>query len=227
MPTALPTKPLRTRSPGVVKFVILGDGAVGKTTTIDAFRNFVTTDGELSKATAKTSRTRFVDFHTVRSYNDDHVPTTYSIWDLQGQRKAHTHPLDFIGDAIVGSSSFVILMFALDDPQSFENLLIDRGWYTLIKERIERERISLIFVGNKADRPAEMVEAAVKKIVSRLPTFRAYLAISALTGHGIKELVETIQKYSMAIPTQILLDGMAKQGPPIIDTTSQMSLEAQ
>jgi small GTP-binding protein len=190
-PTLIPDVGMTT---GVVKLVVLGDGAVGKTTIIDAVRTYIATNGTTTTTQLRTLRTQFIDFHVIPATT--RTERVFSIWDLQGQRLKSTHPLDFIADTILAGSAIIVLMFAVNDAQSFENLLVQAGWYDLIKNRIECMGIPILVVANKADCHSEVIISSANKIVSKLPTFKRFLVTSAITGQGIKELVDAILQLS-------------------------------
>ncbi|OLS25176.1 MAG: GTPase Era [Candidatus Heimdallarchaeota archaeon LC_3] len=177
----------------VVKLAILGDGAVGKTTLINAIRNHVISFGKNSQAAQNTIRTMFMDFQVVPSTTES--PIIYSIWDLQGQKTVDCHPIDLIPHIILGGTSLVIFTFAMNDAQSFENLFSPDGWYDITKDRIERENIPIIFVGNKRDMNQEVIPEAAKKICQRFPTFKGFILTSAITGEGIEQLLSELSKY--------------------------------
>jgi small GTP-binding protein len=188
----------------VVKLVILGDGAVGKTTLIEALRNYITSFGKNSQASDKTLRTRFIDFHVVPSTSESSV--IYSIWDLQGQRQTACHPIDLISDSILGGAGLVIYLFAINDAQSFENLFGKDGWYEITRQRIEREQIPIILVGNKVDTKPEVILEAARKIAKRYPTCKGFLTTSAISGEGIPELVSELQKHVTSLYNYQIVD---------------------
>ncbi|OLS25620.1 MAG: GTPase KRas precursor [Candidatus Heimdallarchaeota archaeon LC_3] len=177
----------------VIKMVILGDGAVGKTTLIKAIENSVTSFGKNSQASDKTERTIFIDFHVVPSTSES--PVIYSIWDLQGQRQVACHPIELTPHSILGGASIVVFAFAMNDTQSFENLFSSDGWYDITHEKIERENIPIIFVGNKCDMNQVVIPEAAEKICKRHPTFKSFIMTSAITGEGIEELISEMNKY--------------------------------
>ena len=181
----------------VIKMVILGDGAIGKTTLIKAIENYITSFGKKSQASDQTERTLFMDFHVVPSTSES--PVIYSIWDLQGQRQIACHPIEMTPHSILGGASIVIYAFAMNDAQSFENLFSSDGWYEITKEKVEQENIPAIFVGNKQDMKQEIIPEAAEKICKRYPTFKSFILTSAITGDGIKELITEMNKYASSI----------------------------
>ncbi len=178
----------------VVKIVLLGDGAVGKTTFVEAIQNYVTSFGKIDHASQTTQRTRFIDFHVVPHSSAN--PLTYSVWDVQGQRNIACHPMALISQNVLGGAGMIVFMFAMNDAQSFENLFVKDGWYELAKEIIETKQIPVLVLGNKADTNHEVLANAAEKIAKRLPTCKGYLTISALTGQGIKEAVDLIKDHA-------------------------------
>lgn len=177
----------------VVKLVILGDGAVGKTTLITAIHNYITSFGKNAKASDQTERTKFIDFKVIPTTSES--PVTYQFWDLQGQRRISCHPIDLISDSILGGASLVMYLFAMNDAQSFENLFSKDGWYEISRTQIEQQQIPILLVGNKADTKPEVIQGAAQKIAKRYPTCKGFLTTSAISGEGIPELVNKVQKY--------------------------------
>jgi small GTP-binding protein len=178
----------------VIKIVILGDGAVGKTTLIHAVNNFISTYGTDTTSSKLTERTKFIDYHVVPSA--PHSSVVYSIWDLQGQQHVKNFSLDLIPDCILGGVSLIIFVFAINDAQSFENLFTSDGWYPIICDRIEYNSIPVLFIGNKIDLRQEVIPESAEQICQRYPTSVGFLLTSAITGVGIKNFVSILSDYS-------------------------------
>jgi GTPase SAR1 family protein len=145
-----------------------------------------------------------MDFHVVPSTHDS--PFIYSIWDLQGQRQTACHPIDLIPENILGGAGLVIFLFAINDAQSFENIFGTDGWYEITRQQIEREQIPIILVGNKADTKPEVILEAAQKIGKRYPTCKGLLTTSALSGEGIPELVNELQKHVTSLYNYQIVD---------------------
>ena len=177
----------------VYKIVILGDGAVGKTTTINALNTYITTQGKTLLSNKPTQRTKFIDFQAI--YKNHGSKAILQIWDCQGQRLDYNHPLDLIKPTILQSSSIIILMFAVNDSTTLENILFREGWLDMIEPLVLKNHIPVVLLGNKVDRPADVYEEYVKKKIQTIPYISDYLAISSLTGTGIPELAGIIQKH--------------------------------
>ena len=176
----------------VFKVVIIGDGAVGKTTTINTLNNYISTQGKMITSNKQVKRTKFINFETI--YNICGVSTILQVWDCQGQRLNQNHPLDLIRSTILESSSVIILMFALDDSSSLENILLHDGWLDLIEPVATKNNTPVILLGNKADRPVDVFEEYIMKKMQSIPCIKKYLSISSITGLGIPELSDFIQK---------------------------------
>ncbi|MFW9928557.1 MAG: GTPase domain-containing protein [Candidatus Thorarchaeota archaeon] len=179
----------------VVKMIILGDGAVGKTTLVQAISNYIRTLGEVCHATIPTNRTRFLDFHTISSTSKS--PCTISLFDVQGQLRGTCHPVSVMGRNLLGSVCLALFIFAVNDYPSFEHLFSDEGWYGITKADIEENSIPFFLIGNKTDsHNHEVISKSVEKIGKKYQTYKGYFETSAITGQGIPELVENIQKFT-------------------------------
>ena len=108
------------------KLIVIGDGGVGKTTTIhNVYKylakkfpesSFTTCDKDDTVKAKAINRTKFIDFHTISFVHQDHK-IVWQIWDLQGQRfpsnKAYTslNPLDHITGTVVKNADLILLVY--------------------------------------------------------------------------------------------------------------------
>lgn len=129
------------------KIVIVGDGGVGKTTTIKNLfhylqqkypaTTFKTCSNDIN-STKETERTKFIDFHTINFVLDE-LKVVWQIWDLQGQRfpssKAYTslNPLDHITETVVKNADLILLTYDSSNNATYNELFAEKGYYDLIR----------------------------------------------------------------------------------------------
>jgi len=118
------------------KVIILGDGAVGKTSIAMRF-----TEDYFSKSYKQTIGLDFFIKQLVLP-NDIHVAV--QLWDIGGQ----TIGGKMIGNYIYGAQA-VLLVYDISNYQSFQNL---EDWYALVKRTFEHGTMPYVaLVANKAD----------------------------------------------------------------------------
>ncbi|XP_057381777.1 ras-related protein Rab-9B-like [Daphnia carinata] len=126
---------VETRS--VLKVLILGDGGVGKTCIMGRFINDQFEDNS---------------FHTigVEFLNKDFVLTgknyTLQIWDTAGQERFKSLRTPFYR-----GTDICLLVFALDDKSSFNNLSLWRQEFLHYADIQDPQSFPFIVVGNKVD----------------------------------------------------------------------------
>ena len=130
------------------KIVVIGEGGIGKTTTIHSIYSYLKNkfpftsyksdqNGSITD-TKNVNRTKFIDFHTI-SFAVDNQKVVYQIWDLKGQRfpsnNAYTslNPLDHITETIVKNSDLILLAFDSSDNATFNELFREGGFFEIIK----------------------------------------------------------------------------------------------
>ncbi|MCL4168763.1 UNVERIFIED_CONTAM: hypothetical protein GTU68_021489 [Idotea baltica] len=117
----------------LVKVVIIGDTAVGKTNILLRYVN------EEYKMTHIT--TIGVDFK-IKTINIDGVKIRMQIWDTAGQERFKT-----ITETYYKGAAGVVLVYAVNDRKTFNSL---ENWIKQINES-QPENICKIIVGNKSD----------------------------------------------------------------------------
>lgn len=117
----------------LVKLVIIGDTAVGKTNILLRYVN------EEYKMTHIT--TIGVDFK-IKTINIDGIKIKMQIWDTAGQERFKT-----ITETYYKGAAGVILVYSVTDKKSFQNL---ENWIKQINES-QPESMCKIIVGNKVD----------------------------------------------------------------------------
>ncbi len=158
------------------KIVLLGDGSVGKTTIIQSIVN---------RKVERTTRTPFMNCEVIK-YDDLEV----QVYDLSGQRTKEFHPLDVLTTQIVSLLDIILLVFSVDNYQSFENVYV---WFKEIKELAESvPSPNFILVGNKIDTGESPNRKIVDQILENNKEFVHYLETSGTEGTGLDALNDTI-----------------------------------
>lgn len=118
------------------KVIILGDGAVGKTSIAMRF-----TDDQFAQ---QYKQTIGVDFFMKRLVLPGDVQVALQIWDIGGQ----TIGGKMIGNYIYGAQA-VLLCYDITNLQSFQNL---EDWYALVERTFRGQPMPTItLIGNKTD----------------------------------------------------------------------------
>ena len=143
------------------KLVFIGDGGVGKTTTINSIFQYLQKKfSDCSCPTCQDSpqssdRTTFIDFHTITfSMQDQKV--VWQIWDLQGQRfpsnNAYTslNPLDHITETVITNADLILLVFDSSSNATFNELFREQGFFDLIQPFFAPNQ-ALLLLENKTD----------------------------------------------------------------------------
>jgi Ras-related protein Rab-5C len=153
----------------VLKVVVAGDGAVGKTSLI---RRYATGKFEQSRV-----MTIGVDFQTQIVQLGKHR-IKLSIWDIAGQERFGS----FRGSFYRGARS-VGLVYDVTVPETFKRLADWRREILEIAPGVE-----MLIVGNKIDLPRRVRAAEAKAWATQegLP----YLETSAATGEGVERFFE-------------------------------------
>ena len=121
----------------LVKIVIVGDSAVGKTNLLSRF--------SLNKFDDSTRNTIGVDFSAV-DLNIKGQKIKAQFWDTAGQEKYRS-----IASAYYKNAQGVIMVYDITRRETFQNI---DNWWDELKEQGEPD-ISMILIGNKNDLEAE------------------------------------------------------------------------
>eukprot|EP00995_Heteronema_vittatum_P005928 NODE_1936_length_863_cov_335.787469_g1354_i0.p1 GENE.NODE_1936_length_863_cov_335.787469_g1354_i0~~NODE_1936_length_863_cov_335.787469_g1354_i0.p1 ORF type:complete len:248 (+),score=92.79 NODE_1936_length_863_cov_335.787469_g1354_i0:27-746(+) len=156
------------------KLIVLGDGAVGKTSTImrfceDSFKqNYKQTIG--------------LDFFIKRVVLPGNVHVTLQIWDIGGQQLGGR----MLGNYIYGAHG-VVLVYDVTSMDSFKNL---EDWYELVKNTFkDKEKMPYVaMVGNKMDLNHLRVVKAEKHSLFAVENGMSAFFISAKTGDKISPM---------------------------------------
>ncbi|CEL94612.1 unnamed protein product [Vitrella brassicaformis CCMP3155] len=118
------------------KVIILGDGAVGKTSLATRF-----TEDQFSKSYKQTVG---LDFFIKRLVLKNDINTCLQIWDIGGQSIGSK----MIGNYIFGAHA-VVLVYDITNIQTFQNL---DDWFSLVQRTFQGQPMpKCVLVGNKMD----------------------------------------------------------------------------
>jgi len=179
------------KSKKLIRMTIVGDGAVGKTTLVQALiQKTATYDRNTNGANVlknkETTRTTFMEIETW-AYKD----LLFQCYDLAGQRIPGSHPLDLMRNQVIKSIDIYIFVFSVDVYESFENI---NNWIELLdlKNNNINGSLGLVLVGNKIDLERNISNELVKSIVGKDKYFQKYVETCSLDGRGIDNLLDEI-----------------------------------
>lgn len=167
-----------------VKLVVVGDGAVGKTTLLMRYRE--------NKFPTKYIPTVFENYYKHVMYRG--VNVNLGLWDTAGQEE-----YDRLRSLSYHDTDIVLVVFAIDQPTSLENL--SSKWVPEVSYQCKDTPI--IVVGTKADlRNDQATSESLAQQGQRTVTeedgrakareigAEAYMECSALTGDGVQAIFD-------------------------------------
>lgn len=156
----------------VFKLVIIGDGAVGKTSFVNVMKNGVFNKDY--KATIGVQVTP-ITFQTSSG-----MPITFMCWDVAGQEKNRG-----ITESYYMEAECMILMFDLTEPSSYRNLDKLYGDFTRkpLFNKQGNENVPWVLVGNKIDDSHKKVSPLRVNFHKKHPT--SFIQISCKSNYNI------------------------------------------
>jgi len=170
----------------VWKVIVGGAGGVGKTTILHRYiHNEFIEDTQLTVG---------VQFHTMHVEKND-MRIALAMWDLGGQERFR-----FILPSYVKGATAAFVLFDMGRVQTF---LEAREWVDLV--RASAGSVPVVLVGTKFDTIDEKdvmnMHAAGEKLAAELGCV-AYISTSAKLGYNVKETVDYMIDYLLAIDAQ-------------------------
>lgn len=159
--------------------ITIGEGAVGKTSLIKAF----------SDPKAKNSKhiaTIGLDYKEKRVTIDDNTTVLLKIWDTAGQERFKT-----ITPSLFNKCQGFILVYDITKIETFNRM---QFWIEQIYEKVNKEEIAMILIGNKSDLDdeREVFEEMVESI-SKVYNIQ-FFETSAYTNQNVNEAFMYITK---------------------------------
>jgi len=171
---------------------IVGDGAVGKTTLVQAMLQKTTEynhnhSGQKVVEDKKVTRTPFMEIESW-TYKD----LVFQCYDLAGQRTPGMHPLDILQSSVLSYIDIYVFVFSIDRYESFENL---NNWLRLMNldSRFKSNTNGFILIGNKVDLERNVSKELVHTLVGEGKFFHTYCETSSIEPFvGIDIVLEEI-----------------------------------
>ncbi len=183
-----------------VKLVLMGDGAVGKTSLRRNYLGLGFTTEHMMTIGADFAATDKEFEFTGKDGSPKKFKVTFQIWDLAGQSTFQNVRSMYYKGCLGG-----LLVFDRTRPTSFQNI---GGWLDEMYKHNKRGKIPLVLLGNKADLIPEAKEVVsqeeVDKYLEELNKKYAtdkfsikYFDTSALTGQNVEEAFHTLAQNIM------------------------------
>ena len=162
------------------KVIIIGDGAVGKTSLIQQF-----TQETFETAYIKTIGAQFSNYKA----EIEGTKAELLFWDIAGQ-----DTFSFLKPSFYSASKAAIIVYSLEENtlgiRSFESI---KSWYDDVKQYCGE--IPIILFGNKVDLIDEsgIDHSRIQRVVKELNLLGYYIT-SAMTGQGVQNAFHAIIK---------------------------------
>ncbi len=179
---------------GVMKILVAGSGAVGKTTLLRVLKD--NKPLEMTTITNEYHRTPFLNIETVgvERIGGTGSRGIFLMVDVAGQLDLPIHVLRDFSTLALGSVEIVLLMFAADNLQSLLDL---RDWVSIIKTQHNgRTPLQFVLIMNKSDLSMNMDAGLVKQFLESEPMTTAYFEVSCMNGQGIGEFKSWLVKHA-------------------------------
>jgi len=197
-------------SKAFLKVVILGDGAVGKTSLRSRFIH--------KKFTNNYKATIGADFITKEITVEEEFGVTrrvtIQIWDTAGQERFQS-----LGVAFYRGADACILVFDVTVYKTFENLNNWRREFLIQADPYDPDHFPFILIGNKVDMPDRAVSRAAAERWARANNNMPYFETSAKDGTNVEEAFKEIAKI-VRPETRIEVDMNGAVNPAQVHPTS-------
>ena len=160
------------------KIVVVGDGAVGKTSLIKKF-----TKGTFERDYVKTIGAQFSKFN--KKIDDDFIRLVF--WDIAGQED-----FNFLKPLFYKESKAAIIVYSLEENtlgvKSFAHI---KNWYEVVEENCGD--IPIVLFANKVDLVNEInINKSIIQALANEYKFLNYFFTSAKTGQGVVDAFNSI-----------------------------------
>ncbi|MBN1330141.1 MAG: GTPase domain-containing protein [Candidatus Heimdallarchaeota archaeon] len=169
------------------KILILGSGAVGKTSLTKVLKNEIPLKD--TGGCCDYHRTLFVEIEQFKTENDD---GTFQLFDLAGQLDLPFHATRDTARFTFSAADLICFVLASDNTQSLIDL---NEWVTITKNyynKAKKETPPFILIKNKVDLENNIDDSLLECI---MPNFKAYFEISCYDGKGISELKKWFNEF--------------------------------
>ncbi len=177
----------------IKKVVIVGSGAVGKTSLLHLLKM-----PEVSILDDKTkyARTPFMNIDTKQIINEQSKNIGHlQFYDLAGQIDLPIHALKDFSAQVLGHTDVILLVFASNNLQSFLDLKI---WYQLVKDGLNKygsnNQSKLILIKNKIDLNSTIDKSLIDYFAKMDTQFKGTFEVSCLTKEGIEDLSNWLEE---------------------------------
>ncbi len=160
------------------KIVVIGDGAVGKTSLIKRY-----TQGSFNQEYIKTLGAQFSRYERILGDNQD-IRARLFFWDIAGQKE-----FSFMRATFYNGAKGVIMVFDLSREDTLDNVM---EWYEDVSKYCGK--LPTVLFGNKADllkNPDEFNKEKVNEIKEKYNLLGFYLT-SAKTGVHVTDAFNSI-----------------------------------
>ncbi|MHA1973709.1 MAG: GTPase domain-containing protein [Candidatus Hodarchaeales archaeon] len=168
------------------KILIVGSGAVGKTSLLKVLKNGKTLS-ELSKSELQYHRTPFMELDTVDASGliQSDVKGIFQIYDVAGQIDQPIHPLRELSRTVLGNVDLILLVIANDNVQSLLDLA---QWIAIMNTHLSDSPTKFILVNNKQDLHGSIDETLLQNLLTNEQRIVKSFRVSCMTGMGIDDL---------------------------------------
>ena len=180
-----------------LKVVMLGDGAVGKTSLRSRFIH--------KKFTNNYKATIGADFITKEIVHEEELGSrkvTIQIWDTAGQERFQS-----LGVAFYRGADACILVFDVTVYKSFENLNNWRREFLIQADPYDPDHFPFILLGNKVDVPDRAVSTVVAERWAKANNNMPYFETSAKDGTNVEEAFRTIARIVRQDTVDVQING--------------------
>jgi len=169
------------------KILILGSGAVGKTSLTKVLKNEIPLKD--MNGYCDYHRTLFVEIEQFKTENNN---GTFQLFDLAGQLDLPFHATRDTARFTFSAVDLICFVLASDNTQSLIDL---NEWVNITKNYYNKAKVEVppfILIKNKIDLENNIDDSLLEFV---MPNFKAYFEISCFDGKGIDELKKWFNEF--------------------------------